>query len=69
MNQFSGLSIRQLELRLAYIDRNVTHFSSLVRCLPSLTLIFCLMTQDQLNLMFTELCGVTSLTELASSCP
>ena len=45
MNQFSGLSIRRLELRLAYIDRNVTDFSSLVRCLSSLTLIFCLMTQ------------------------
>lgn len=42
MNQFSGLSIRRLELRLAYIDQN----SSLVRCLPSLTLVLCLMTQD-----------------------
>ena len=69
MNQFSGLSIRRLEPRLAYIDRNMTHFSSLVRCLPSLTLIFCLMTQDQLNLMFTGLCGVTSLTELAILMP
>ena len=38
-------SIRRLELRLAYIDRNVTDFSSLIRCLSSLTLIFCLMTQ------------------------
>ena len=55
MNQFSGLSIRRLELRLTYIDRNMRHFSSVIRCLPSLTLIFCLMTQDQLNLMFTEL--------------
>ena len=46
MNQFSGLSICRLELRLAYIDQNMTHFSSLVRCLPSLTLVLCLMTQD-----------------------
>ena len=46
MNQFSGLSIRRLELRLTYIDRNMTHFSSLVRCLPFLTLILYLMTQD-----------------------
>lgn len=38
-------SIRKLELRLTFIDRNVSDFSSLVRCLSSLTLIFCLMTQ------------------------
>ena len=69
MNQFSGLSIRRLELRLTYIDRNMRHFSSVIRCLPFLTLIFCLMTQDQLNLMFTGLCGVTSLTELAILMP
>ena len=38
-------SIKRLELRLAYIDRNITDFSSLVTCLSSLTLIFCLLTQ------------------------
>ena len=38
-------SIRNLELRLTYIDRNISDFSSLVNCLSSLTLIFCLMSQ------------------------
>ena len=38
-------SIKNLELRLTYIDRNISDFSSLVNCLSSLTLIFCLMSQ------------------------
>jgi len=62
-------SIKKLELRLAYIDRNVSDFSSLVKCLSSLTLIFCLMTQDQLDLMFSQLCDHCSLSELAILMP
>ena len=38
-------NIRNLELRLAYIDRNVRDFSLIVNSLSSLTLMFCLMTQ------------------------
>ena len=40
-------SIRRLELRLTFIDRNVTDFSCLVTCLSSLTLVFCPLTQVQ----------------------
>ena len=47
-------SIRKLELRLTFIDRNVSDFSSLVRCLSSLTLIFCLMTQVTRHEMSTD---------------
>ena len=38
-------SIRRLELRLTFIDRNVADFSCLVTCLSSLTLVFCPLTQ------------------------
>ena len=59
-------SITRLELRLTYVDRNVREFSQLVTRLSSLTLIFCLLSQDQLDLMFDQLCsGSNSLSELA----
>jgi len=62
-------SIRRLELRLTFIDRNVTDFSCLVTCLSSLTLVFCPLTQDQLDLMFSQLVRCTSLTQLAILMP
>ena len=63
-------SITRLELRLTYVDRNVREFSQLVTRLSSLTLIFCLLSQDQLDLMFDQLCsGFNSLSELAILMP
>ena len=61
--------IKRLELRLTYIDRNVREFSLLATRLTSLTLIFCLLSQDQLDLMFSQLASSTSLTELAILMP
>ena len=61
--------IKRLELRLTYIDRNVREFSLLTTRLTSLTLIFCLLSQDQLDLMFSQLSSTTSLTELAILMP
>ena len=61
--------IKTLELRLTYIDRNVREFSLLSTRLTSLTLIFCLLSQDQLDLMFSQLSSSTSLTELAILMP
>ena len=62
-------NITKLELRLTYVDRNVTEFSLLMTRLTSLTLIFCLLSQDQLDLMFSQLSSSSSLTELAILMP
>ena len=47
-------NIKNLELRLTYIDNN--DFSSLVTCLSSLTMIFCLMTQVGDNTAVQGIC-------------
>ena len=62
-------NIKRLELRLTYIDRKVVEFSLLTTRLTSLTLIFCLLSQDQLDLMFSQLSSASSLTELAILMP